>query len=233
MDKNAHEAPLVSAYYSDSLSGQRLERCYSVAPPRILRYLQAELDFVASQLGPFDLVLELGCGYGRVLDEICHKAGDSVGIDVSGGSLEYARKYIQSDLLVQLSQMNAASLAFKENVFDVVLCIQNGISAFNVDPVELVQESLRVTRPSGLCLFSTYSNRIWEERLEWFEIQAREGLLGEIDWEKTGDGRIVCRDGFEATTFSDENFMRIGEKLGVDYAIIEVDESSLFCLFEP
>jgi 2-polyprenyl-6-hydroxyphenyl methylase/3-demethylubiquinone-9 3-methyltransferase len=222
----------MSEYYSVKLSAERLKRCYRIAPPRILRYLQAELDFVADQVGPFDLVLELGCGYGRVLKEICRNAGDVVGIDVSGESLEYAREYVDCTGSVQLSQMNAMSLGFKNDVFDVVVCIQNGISAFGVDPIELVRESLRVTRPNGLCLFSSYSDKIWEERLEWFSIQSEEGLLGEIDWAKTGKGRIVCKDGFSATTFRQRDFGEIASELGFKAHLLEIDESSLFCCIE-
>ena len=49
-------------YYTAQLSAERLKRCYDIAPPRIVRYLEAELDFVAGRIRPFDTVLELGCG---------------------------------------------------------------------------------------------------------------------------------------------------------------------------
>ncbi|UCH04428.1 MAG: methyltransferase domain-containing protein [Candidatus Thorarchaeota archaeon] len=222
----------MSEYYSTRLSAEQLERCYKLAPPRILRYLQAELDFVADQVGPFDLVLELGCGYGRVLNRICREAGDLVGIDVSGESLEYAVRYIDCNGSVQLSQMNAVSLAFDDDIFDVVFCIQNGISAFGVDPTELVRESLRVTRPNGFCLFSSYSDKIWEERLEWFSIQSEAGLVGEIDWTKTEKGLIVCKDGFTATTFREDDFRELAIELEFEAHLIEIDESSLFCCIE-
>ncbi len=222
----------MTEYYSAHLSAERLKRCYQIAPPRIMRYLKSELEFVVDQIGPFDLVLELGCGYGRALNEICGQSGDIVGIDISGESLNYALDYVGCANLVQLSQMNATSLAFDNDVFDVVVCIQNGISAFGTNPIELVRESLRVTRPNGFCYFSSYSDKIWEERLEWFSIQSEEGLVGEIDWAKTAKGHIVCKDGFEATTFRPHDFRRIAEEVGFTPHIIEIDESSLFCCIE-
>ena len=33
------------AYYSDRLNAERLRRCYEVAPPRVQRYLEAEIGF--------------------------------------------------------------------------------------------------------------------------------------------------------------------------------------------
>jgi 2-polyprenyl-6-hydroxyphenyl methylase/3-demethylubiquinone-9 3-methyltransferase len=117
-------------------------------------------------------------------------------------------------------------------MFDAVVCIQNGISAFQVDPEILVKESLRVTKPGGRVFFSTYSPKIWVQRLEWFRLQAAEGLLGEIDKEKTGNGNIVCKDGFLATTFTARQFEELANKVGVSAEIIEVDESSLFCVIQ-
>ncbi|MFX1266083.1 MAG: class I SAM-dependent methyltransferase [Promethearchaeota archaeon] len=219
-------------YYTAQLSAERLKRCYDIAPPRIVKYLKSELDFVASRIRPFDTVLELGCGYGRALEEICKHAGDVVGIDTSIHNLNYGRRRALSRESADLLQMDALDLAFDDNVFDVVVCIQNGISAFGVDPVELLREGLRVTRRSGMCLFSSYSNKIWQERLEWFALQSAEGLISEIDWNLTGKGRIVCKDGFEATTFGPRDFREISSKLGVESYIIEVDASSVFCCIE-
>ncbi|MFX1415519.1 MAG: class I SAM-dependent methyltransferase [Promethearchaeota archaeon] len=219
-------------YYSARLSAERLKKCYDIAPPRIVRYLEAELDFVAERIRPFDTVLELGCGYGRALREFSKHAGDVVGIDISNQNLTFGRGRTVEPASAGLLQMDASYLAFDDNVFDVVVCIQNGISAFGIDPLELLRESLRVTRPSGQCLFSSYSNKIWEERLEWFVMQSKEGLVGEIDWNLTGKGRIVCKDGFAATTFGPRDFREISSKLGVKPYVIEVDDSSVFCCIE-
>jgi len=93
-------------------------------------------------------------------------------------------------------------MAFDSCVFDVVFCIQNGISAFGVDQKRLIAESIRVTKNNGVILFSSYSPKIWDARLEWFRMQSQLGLIGEIDEEKTRNGTIVCKDGFRATTVS-------------------------------
>ncbi|WP_392486516.1 hypothetical protein ACER0A_005780 [Haloimpatiens sp. FM7315] len=68
--------------------------------------------------------------------------------------------------------------------------------------------------------------------LKWFEEQASKGLLGEIDYEKTKNGIIVCKDGFKATTNSPEALERIGKESGYPYKIQEIDESSLFLILE-
>ena len=219
----------MSGYYEDKLAAERLRRVYELASPRVRQYLDAEVDYVLNRLGADDVVLELGCGYGRVLGRLAERDRLVVGVDNSCASLALARDYLPSGVNVRLAAMDAIRLGCRENVFDVVVCIQNGISAFHVDPAELVAEALRVARPGGVLLFSSYAEAFWEERLAWFEAQAAEGLLGEIDRERTGDGVIVCRDGFTATTFRAGDFHALAASLGVEARVEEIDGSSVFC----
>ena len=125
--------------------------------------------------------------------------------------------------------MDAACLGFPDDGFDLVACIQNGMSAFNVDPRDLMAEALRVTRPGGLVLFSSYSPQFWPDRLEWFQLQADRGLLGMIDLSATSGGTIVCQDGFTSTTMGAEEFLLLASSLNAKARVIEVDASSLFC----
>jgi ubiquinone/menaquinone biosynthesis C-methylase UbiE len=219
----------MSGYYEERLAADRLKRVYEVASSRIRRYLEAELEHLLSRIKAGGLVLDLGCGYGRTLPALVRRAGRVVGIDNSTASLRLARESIVPGGNCGLVAMNAAELAFPPDVFDVVSCIQNGISAFHVDRSMLVRECVRVVKTDGLVLLSSYAEGFWPDRLEWFERQAEEGLLGEIDRERTGDGTIVCRDGFTATTVGGEEFLSLCDGLPVRVEIVEVDGSSLFC----
>ncbi len=216
-------------YYADKLSTQRLKRCYELAPPRVRQYLEAEIRFVLDRIKPSDAVLELGCGYGRVLERLTGAAETVVGIDTSLASLRLAGNLLKGPRPCHLLAANAAALGFADGVFDVVVCIQNGISAFGVHPLALIRESVRVTGPGGVILLSSYSERFWDHRLEWFELQAAEGLLGTIDHERTGNGLIVCEDGFRATTVTPGEFRTLAGSVGIEPVITEVDGSSLFC----
>ena len=219
----------MNSYYSEKLAAKNLKECYDIAPPRVKQYLLAEIQYVLHHLSPSDIVLELGSGYGRALNYLLGTCANVIGIDTSIASLRMAQMYLPTTKSIELFEMNASSLGFRDGSFDLVLCIQNGISAFKVDPKELIMEAYRVTRPGGLCLFSSYSSKFWTHRLEWFKIQAEEGLLGEIDWTQTKDGVIVCKDGFRATTYDERGFQRILNHINLKGDIIEIDESSLFC----
>jgi len=68
-------------YYTDKLAADRLVRVYEIAPSRITQYLEAEIDYVLTRTGTGDEVLELGCGYGRVLSRLAGRASWLCGID--------------------------------------------------------------------------------------------------------------------------------------------------------
>lgn len=218
------------SYYADRLSAERLRRCYEIAPLPVQRYLKSEIDFVLRYVRSQHSVLELGCGYGRALSPIARPAGRAVGIDISVGSLEMALDVTGGPPRCHLVAMDAGKLAFAGQSFDVVFCLQNGIAVFGIDRNALFGEALRVTKQGGTVLFSSYSERFWPERLEWFRQQAAHGLVGEIDEDATGDGVIVCKDGFRAETVGRDEFARLAASAGVRCEITEVDGSSLFCV---
>jgi 2-polyprenyl-6-hydroxyphenyl methylase/3-demethylubiquinone-9 3-methyltransferase len=222
-------------YYSETLAGRRLRMCYEIAPPRVQQYLEAEISFVIDRLAADDSILDLGCGYGRAALPFATAARRVVGIDTAAESLALARELAgagesaAAGSRCEFLEMDATALRFPDGEFDVVACIQNGICAFGIDPLTLVREAVRVARPGGRVLFSSYAERFWPHRLRWFELQAAEGLLGEIDRARTGEGVIVCVDGFRAGTMSATRFRSLCAALGVTPKITEVDNSSLFC----
>ena len=218
-------------YYDSFLSAKRLELVYQLAPPRVRQYLDAEIAFVLDRIKPSDSVIELGCGYGRVLGRLESNVMSITGVDSSYASLKAGSISLANTPGLHLALMNAVSLGFKDKSFDKILCIQNGISAFHVDPLSLIRESVRITRPGGSALFSSYSDKFWDDRLAWFRVQSKHGLVGEIDWSATHDGEIVCKDGFCGTTFRPDDFARFAAQIGLPCTITEVDNSSVFCEF--
>ena len=216
-------------YYSKNLSAERLKLCYELAPPRVEQYLEAEIDFILCKTKVSDNVLELGCGYGRVLLKFAERANTITGIDNSHDNIQMAKNISKDITNCKVYEMDAGKLDFPDKRFDKVLCIQNGLSAFKLDKLELMKEALRVTRKGGTAFFSSYSNNFWKHRLEWFRLQAEYGLLGEINEEKTKDCIIVCMDGFKATTITEGEFLDLCNNLNLIPKVTEVDNSSIFC----
>jgi len=220
----------MSEYYQDRLSAERLQKCYEIASPRIRRYMEAETSFVMRRIRGSRRVLELGCGYGRAMKPVVAQVKLAVGCDTSRSSLRFAKNYLDSHRSSGLVCADASCLPFRPGIFDAVFCIQNGIAVFEVNRQGLVAEAVRVTKDRGQILFSSYSRRIWKERLAWFRAQSTAGLVGEIDEAATGHGTIVCKDGFRATTVSRTEFKRLFSDARTTPRIEEIDGSSVFCL---
>ncbi len=216
-------------YYVEGLAAGRLERCYDLAGPAVRRYLEAEIAHVRARLSPGDRVLELGCGYGRILAALAPDAALVCGVDTSAASLGHWRRRLAELGNVVLSCADAAAPALAPRAFDVVCCLQNGVSAFKVEPARLFRAALAATRPGGRVIVSTYAAAFWEARLDWFRAQAAAGLLGEIDEDATGDGVIVCRDGFRATTPGPEDLRGWAAECGREARLETVADSCLFC----
>jgi len=224
------EMKILDNYYAESLNSQKLFQVYETAIPRIKQYLQAEIDFVKQKLTTTQRVLELGAGYGRIVKELAPYCAFIVGMDISEESVELGRAYLQSCPNASMVAMDVHEMNFSAP-FDVVLCVQNGLSAMRADHA-VIQKILDIVAPGGTAYFSTYSANFWDFRLKWFEEQAAKHLLGEIDYAQTGNGVIVCKDGFKAITHSTEDFERIGKESGYPYQIQEVDGSSLFLVIQ-
>ncbi len=218
-------------YYADKLNSAKLFQVYDTGIERVRQYLEAEIDFVRKDLRGHERILELGAGYGRIMKKLAPHAGSIVGIDISEDSIAFGKEYLKDSPNCSLLVMDAHRIEYKGE-FDVVICLQNGLSAMKGDPLDLVRRAMAALVPGGRAYFSSYSPRFWAHRLAWFEEQASRGLLGEIDREKTRDGKIVCKDGFTATTFSAADLAELGNRAGCACRIEEVDESSLFAVFE-
>jgi 2-polyprenyl-6-hydroxyphenyl methylase/3-demethylubiquinone-9 3-methyltransferase len=219
----------MTSYYAQKLAGRRLERCYALASPRVQEYLEAEIRHVLARLGGAKSVLELGCGYGRVALRLPETSRLVIGIDVALASLALGRGLASRGGRCPFVLMDAVRLAFAEDVFDAVVCVQNGICAFRVDQERLLAEALRVVRPGGQVLISTYADRFWACRLEWFEAQASAGLVGPIDHAQSRDGVIVCSDGFRSGRLTPDELAGLAHRLHVPASITEVDGSCVFC----
>ncbi|QQS88179.1 class I SAM-dependent methyltransferase [Fusobacterium canifelinum] len=215
-------------YYDSKLNAQKLFMVYETNIPRVEQYLKAEIDYVKKLLKGTENVLELGAGYGRIIKELAPSCTSILGIDISEDNVKLGNEYLKNIPNAKMMVMNIHNLTIK-NSFDTILCLQNGLSAMKVT-FDTIKNIMNLLSSGGKALFSSYSEKFWDVRLQWFQEQASKGLLGEIDMEKTKNGIIICKDGFQATTASPKYFKEIGELLGYPFEIKEVDESSLFLI---
>jgi ubiquinone/menaquinone biosynthesis C-methylase UbiE len=124
------------------------------------------------QIPPNPSGLDIGCGPGDTTFELydqCGRRGRVIGVDISQKMVEKAfqngRDLGYSD--VQFVKMDAESLDFKDDTFDVVICIFT--FQFFPDKMKALKEMYRVLRPGGyLGLFFTADKMFMHESFEIF-----------------------------------------------------------------
>ncbi len=221
----------MKSYYIEKLSGNHLHRVYSLADESVKSYLKGEIEFCREKISSGDRILELGCGYGRVLKALASDAHIIEGIDNAPGNVEMAGEYLHNLPGIKVHLMSVDNLDFANDSFDLVLCTQNGLSAFGLDPLIVIREALRVAKHGGRLICCTYARSFWPIRLQWFRKQADAGLLGAIDETKTGRGVIACVDGFMSTSMTEEQFQDIASVFHLAVNITELPGGSLISEF--
>jgi ubiquinone/menaquinone biosynthesis C-methylase UbiE len=144
-----------------------------------LRVEAAVVDLLG--IKPFQSVLDLGTGTGRMLEVLAPKAERAVGLDVSPAMLGIARVNLDAAGLrqVQLRQGDAYAVPPDLNGFDLVILHQ--VLHYLDDPARAVREAARALRPGGRLLIVDFAPH-QEERLRTDHAHRRLGFsAAEVD----------------------------------------------------
>lgn len=122
-----------------------------------LRYLPKVVDFNGYR---GKKLLEVGCGVGIDLIRFARGGAEVTGVDLAEQSINLAKKNFElNGLDGDLQLMNAESLDFASNTFDVVY--GHGVIQYTADGAQLVRECARVVKPGGLGIFMVYNRISW------------------------------------------------------------------------
>ena len=120
-DTNLSDDPPGSPGYFSAMANYRYGK---------LGYMAGVVDF--ERWGKRD-VLDVGCGAGLDLVRLARAGAKAAGIDLSTGSLALASRYLAvENVSALLAQADAARLPFRDESFDLVLCL--GVLPFAPDP---------------------------------------------------------------------------------------------------
>jgi SAM-dependent methyltransferase len=116
-------------------------------------YILRQKDYEeAAELVPPCRVLDLGCNNGYGSYELSRHGHEVIGVDVSAGALEDARKRFHAPNL-EFRQVNGLELPYDSNHFDLITSIQ--VIEHIVDMDAYLNEIWRVLKPGGVVVFST------------------------------------------------------------------------------
>lgn len=114
-------------------------------------------------------ILDLGTGTALIPIELCNRFADChvMAADAAVSMLELARYNIEVNSVsdrIQLAQVDAKRLSFADGLFDVVM--SNSIIHHIPDPIGVLREAVRVTKPGGLLFFRDLLRPESEEQLK-------------------------------------------------------------------
>jgi ubiquinone/menaquinone biosynthesis C-methylase UbiE len=110
------------------------------------RPMTIELDAFCALVPPGGSVLDVGCGYGRDTLALAGKGFSPIGIDLSTGLLEEARRRAPE---VDFRQMNMLELDFPDNTFDGIWACASLLHLSLEDIPKALAEFYRVLKPGG------------------------------------------------------------------------------------
>jgi ubiquinone/menaquinone biosynthesis C-methylase UbiE len=129
-------------------SGNSLRTVMKRSLPDIINryYDKKQKKVISSIVGSNNLLLEIGCGYGRLLQSL-ENPNDCIGVDFSKEMLIQAKNNLKSQLVLA----SGNKLPFKKNSFDRVLCVTVLIHIMTFDEIKQVLNEMDfVLRDDGI-----------------------------------------------------------------------------------
>jgi ubiquinone/menaquinone biosynthesis C-methylase UbiE len=114
-------------------------------------------------------VLDLGAGTALIPIELCKRLSDCrvMAVDAAVNMLDLARYNVEVNSLIErieLAHVDAKRLPFSNGLFDVVM--SNSIIHHIPEPIHVLREAVRVTKPGGLLFFRDLLRPDSDELLE-------------------------------------------------------------------
>ena len=130
-----------------------------------------------------DVVLEIGCGVGRVGKLLSPRCARWIGTDISRRMLDVAAERLRGSPNLELVELGTVGLREIPDVsVDLVYCTVVFMHLYEWDRYRYVQEAYRVLRPGGRCFFDNVditSDHGWKVFMDGFglDIAARPAHL--------------------------------------------------------
>lgn len=103
---------------------------------------------------PTDVILEIGCGVGRVGKILSGQCSKWIGTDISGRMLQYAAQRLTGLNNIELVELATVGLQeIADSSVDLVYCTVVFMHLYEWDRFKYVHEALRVLKPGGRCFF--------------------------------------------------------------------------------
>jgi len=191
------------------------ERVITNPPQLIQEFLDGEIEFINKHIKPNKEILEIGCGYGRLL-KLLSKSSERVwGIDFSRTLLKKAKENLKNYNNIGILEMNATNLKFNQESFDYCLCLDASFGNMPKIEIDVLREMKKVTKKGGEIIISVFSENAKDFQIKNYE---RIGLTNIQD-----DGiAVTTSEGMYSRRFSKEDLINLFRDIGMECNIIKI-----------
>ena len=170
---------------ADNAFWNRLAFVYDLAMAHGNEGLSEAIGYVASFVGPYDVVLDGACGTGAFACGVAAHAGFVAACDYAPKMVERtARKVARLGLdNVACGTGDLTSLDFADDSFDVAIAAN--VLHLLENPQKAISELVRVTRPGGVIAIPNYMNQEDTDR-RFLELASAVGFTVHHEWDTDG-----------------------------------------------
>lgn len=176
---------------------------------------ESERYFVDKYFKKKGRVLDIGCGTGRTTIPLFREGYDTIGIDISNGMIDNAKKIARKKgLKIDYRMGDATDLEFKAGSFDYALFSNQGWTQIpdSRERLKSLKEVYRILKPEGVLFFTSHERRLASKYFffwlkQAFRFYVLKNLGFEIDEMDFGD-RFFDREN-SGTVFKTRQYIHI------------------------
>lgn len=201
------------------------ERWLDRASAPFQEWFQKEIEYLRTEIPSDVAVLDVGCGFGRHMEELVRKCSRVAGVDTNLTMIKSAlqRLRLRHDN-VEVYPSNADNLPFPHDSFDYVICLTNTFGNMAEDKERILEEMKRVVKPTGKIVISVYKNTssVTNGRVEDYQAVGLEATA-------SSDGTVATKEGLVSESFDRWQLEEIFSKVGLKAAIRDLNSIALLC----
>lgn len=138
--------------------------------PEIKGYLLLEEKQILSCINSQDAVLNVGCGYGRILNLLKTNCVKIIGIDSSEDCIKRCKEKFKNLRNISVSKIDIGNTNFESDYFDKIILDFNFLGNIQKSRVEKnLREIKRILKTKGKILGSVYSEKALEQQIKLYE----------------------------------------------------------------
>ena len=182
-----------------------------------------EKKFLQENVPKESIVLDLGFGTGKAIKILSPIAKKIIGIDNDKKAIEKCKNNVKSLKNVKVSLQDAEKTHFKDNSFDVVVCMGSTFDNFGETKTKILLEIKRVLKNKGLFILGVYNENALKARLKFYKMLSKEFIL-------KGKGKVIFNKSIISEQFSEDEIRTILKKN--KFKILNITKGKIFYLIK-